>query len=279
MFGYVKPLECELKVKEYRSYQAAYCGLCKAIRKRHGYFASSALSYDCAFLALLLSALYDEKIEYKKCRCIHRCNQSGKTFVLATPAYLYAGDCNILLSYYKCRDDGSDEKKLSAKLAAFLLKDKVRRIEKRLPHLCRSVEQRLLELSKLEAEKCTDADATADCFAKLLCDLAAYSPYQDAAGSEPLRWLMYNLGRWIYLIDAADDMEKDREKGSYNPFNAANRSKDELDFPLYKSLEQANNGLALLELKRDAELIENIIAKGCVYRTELVLKEKQDESL
>ncbi|MBR2870230.1 MAG: hypothetical protein IKB98_02465, partial [Clostridia bacterium] len=36
--------------------------------------------------------------------------------------------------------------------------------------------------------------------------------------SEDLYLLSYNLGKWIYLIDALDDFDKDIKKQNYNVF-------------------------------------------------------------
>ncbi|MDO4543004.1 MAG: DUF5685 family protein [Clostridia bacterium] len=272
MFGYVKPLECELKVKEQAVYHAAYCGLCKAIRRRHGYFASAVLTYDCTFLALLLSSLCEDSVAYQKCRCLHRCNRPRKVNVCPNASFFYAADCNVMLSYYKCRDDWKDERKITRGIAALYLGRKVRRIKKDYPDLVGTVETCLGELSALEGAACADADAVADCFARLLASIARHSPATSESERTVLSWLFYNLGRWIYLIDAANDMEEDSKKGRYNPFNAAKRSKDDTVYALYKSLAEAGNALALLQLKRNESLLENIITLGCMNRTRDILK-------
>ena len=57
MLGYVKIDKGELKVREYEVYTGYYCGICKSIGKRYGQLPRMALSYDAAFLAVLLASL------------------------------------------------------------------------------------------------------------------------------------------------------------------------------------------------------------------------------
>lgn len=279
MFGYVRPLDCELKVKEQAFYRASYCGLCKAIRKQHGWLSTFTLNYDCTFLALLLTSLYEDEVGFEKCHCVHRCNQTGKKQMRSNPSLLYAADVNVLLSYYKCHDDWIDERKLLRGLYAAVLRSKVKRIKKRLPKLVESMEEQLSALALLESQSCKSSDETADCFAKLLCSIGEHAPNVPAKDVPVLRWLLYNLGRWIYLIDALDDWDEDEKKHRYNPFLLAGCKKSDTAFALYKSLQEADSALALLSPKRYGNVLENILTLGCVMRTKTILKEKQDESL
>lgn len=279
MFGYVRPMDCELKVKDQTTYRAAYCGLCKVIKHRHGRFASLFLTYDCTFLSLLLLALKPDSPHCSKCHCLHRCNQSRKLSMDSTPAIEYAADVNVLLSYYKCRDDWQDEKRLSKRFCAAMLKPKVGRIKLAQSKLAAAIEKQMCELSQLEREGCTDSDKVADKFANLLCAIGDNAPSVTKGDRVALHWLMYNLGRWIYLIDAADDMDNDKNKGRYNPFILAGRSKEDTAYTLYQSLNEAKNALNVLNLARYGDILDNIITLGCVQKTRSVLKEKQDESL
>jgi hypothetical protein len=99
----------------------------------------------------------------------------------------------------------------------------------------------------------------------------------------PLRWLLYNLGRWIYLIDAWDDRGKDEKKGAFNPYLKANSTKEEAAFGLYASLEEAHKAFDLLSPSRDRGVMENVLTLGCPERTRRVLesdgKEVRDESV
>lgn len=279
MFGYVRPMDCELKVKDQGAYKAAYCGLCKAIKKRHGAVSVLSLNYDCTFLALLLTALNEQEVCYKKCRCLHRCNQPGKRRMDTNPSLLYAADINVLLTYYKCRDDWADERKLSRRLYAALLQRRIKRIRLEKRELAESIERWLKELDVLEKAYCDEPDRVADCFSNLLCDIGRLAPGIKAKNEAALHWLLYNLGRWIYLIDAVFDRDEDKRMGRYNPFIVSASTEQAVAYSLYKSLEEAAKALNLLDLRRYGAILENIITLGCVQKTRSILKEKLDESL
>lgn len=70
MFGYIKPVKAELKVKEWEAYQGIYCGLCKQLAKRYGFFARMTLNYDFVFLAMLDMALHGKRIHFCREHCI-----------------------------------------------------------------------------------------------------------------------------------------------------------------------------------------------------------------
>ena len=59
MFGYVTAGWKELSEAEKDRYGSIYCGICRRIRAQSGNLARISLSYDMAFLALLLMSLYE----------------------------------------------------------------------------------------------------------------------------------------------------------------------------------------------------------------------------
>ncbi|MCL2695619.1 MAG: DUF5685 family protein [Clostridiales bacterium] len=342
MFGYIRPLLCEKRPQLKPQYRAYYCGLCRAIRRRHGLAPTLFLQYDTVFLALLLDAVYEGDEELRTCRCLHRCGERRKEYVAGNVSLYYADDVNVALAYFKCRDDWDDERKLSGLFGAALLRPAMRRVEKARPALAEAIKRRLDELRVLEqagvdgrpqVDPTVDSDMLADCFANLLADVAALAPSPaslrppsrnlgndeiadqvrndwvetrndvrvdrndviDEKVLAPLRWLFYNLGRWIYLIDAWDDRERDRKitvgraaplpegggrqcrQGGVapavcNPFLRDDVTKDDAAFMLYSSLAEAEKALALLPLQRNADLLGNIVVEGCRAMTKEKLK-------
>ena len=107
MFGYIVVHRPELKVREYEAYEAAYCGLCRSLKRRHGRLGQMTLSFDMTFLALLLTGLYEPETRTENGRCpahpVHRHPYRENIF------YDYAADMNVVLTYYKCLDDWQDE--------------------------------------------------------------------------------------------------------------------------------------------------------------------------
>ena len=281
MFGYIGTIESELKVREAASYKSWYCGLCQCMKRRYGPFCTLFLQYDCAFLALLFSGELGEAVDAKRCHCLHRCHDPQRKYRLETPALRFAAAANVLLAYYKCYDDWRDERDLKKGAAALLLKGAVKRAGRDYPALLERTRQFYADQARME-ESDGRPDAAADPTGRYLESLADMLPFPEAE-KMPLKWLLYNLGRWIYLMDAWDDREKDQKKGTFNPYLMANTSKEDAAFGLYASLEEAHKAFDLLSPSRDGGLMENVLTLGCPERTRRVLektdKEEGHESL
>ena len=274
MFGYIGTIESELKVREAASYKSWYCGLCQCMKHRYGPLSTLFLQYDCAFLALLFSEELGEQVDAKRCHCLHRCYDPQRKYRLETPALRFAAAVNVLLAYYKCLDDWRDERDLKKGAASLLLKRAVRRAGRDYPALKERTEHFYRDQAQME-ENDGRPDAAADPTGKYLEALGDMLPFPEAE-KLPLKWLLYNLGRWIYLMDAWDDRAKDRKKGVFNPYLKANATKEDAAFGLYASLDEAHKAFDLLSPSRDRGLMENVLTLGCPERTRRVL-EKTDE--
>lgn len=216
MFGYVKPRHADLRVREYDFYRAAYCGVCRRMKKLTGAISTCSLSYDFVFLALCRLPLTDGRVSCKKCKCVaHPCkgkNALGDNAALDDTAKLAA-----VLSYEKIADDARDErggKRLLAKCALPFFRRALRRAG--LPELSAKVRELLTGLSLLEKEKAPSIDAPADVFGKVLGAVFSEGIAQELAGV--YYDVGYHLGRFIYAIDALEDEKDDRRQKRYNPF-------------------------------------------------------------
>ena len=272
MFGYVRPYRDELKVGQLRDYEALYCGLCRALGKRHGFAARLFLSYDFAFLAMLLDG---DKPGLERCRCPARL-WCRKKPCIGSPGVDAAADAGTILAYWKLRDtaaDGSFWERIGAGLLSRLFRRNYRRAARRRPEFDRTVRENLEQLQRLERDGCSSLDETADTFARLL---AAAAPAQAADGRRrPMEQLLYHLGRWIYLVDAWDDLEQDRQRGRYNPVaarfpGAEEENREYLRTTLRHSLNLARSAMALLELGHWQGTVENILYLGLPAVEELV---------
>ena len=275
MFGYISTIESELKVREAASYRSWYCGLCKCMKRNYGFFSTLFLQYDCAFLALLFSGELGEAVDAKRCHCLHRCHDPRRKYRLETPALRFAAAVNVLLAYYKCLDDWRDERDVVKGVGALLLKGAVRRAGRDYPALQARTEQFYRDQMTMERDD-GRLDAAADSTGKYLESLADMLPFPEAE-KVPLKWLLYNLGRWIYLMDAWDDREKDQKKGAFNPYLQAGTPKEDAAFGLYASLEEAHKAFDLLSPSRDRGLMENVLTLGCPERTRRVLDKSDKE--
>lgn len=278
MFGYVTPAFEALSDEDKLLFRSFYCSLCKEIGK-NSQAARLALSYDMTFLAILLSALSEDETKSKgKHKCLlHPMKAATEEF--QNDAIKYAADLSIILTKAKFDDDINDEHSVKARIGNTILSDNIigRDSERA------AISSALKTLNDIECLGIHNPDRAADSFAKLCADIFSLPSEKDSE-REALYWLGYNLGRWIYLTDAINDLEKDIKKGSYNPY-ADGRSYDEIlkdrkteiEEGLCFTLSQAAAAFDLLDIKRYRLLLENIIYTGLPARLKAVLYGKSEE--
>ena len=266
MFGYIRPRRDTLLVRDYDRYRAAYCGLCRAGGKRCGFGARGWVSYDMTFLYLLLRA--PEKAgESRKCHC--PAHVARRSCELGGDAMDLAADFSVLLYYWKLRDAVADERGLrrfGARLASLLLRRAYRKAARQHPAEDALIRQQLSRLAQLEAAHSDILDAPADAFATLLTCLAPLHPQARVA-----QQLLYHVGRFIYLVDALDDLPGDCKRGSYNPLRYRFSLQDgaltpadraQLLATIHASIGMACAALELLEVNSGGALLHNIIYEG-----------------
>ena len=215
MFGYIRPAAPRLSEAENERFHDAYCGLCHTLGREYGFAARFLLNFDFTFLAVLLSLGQTSTVSCRRCPA-HPCK--GCRAADASPALSAAAAHSVVLAWWQIRDQIADHGLLAGlpyRLAALFLRRAYRRARENVPDFDAAVRRRLSELNEREAERCASLDAAAEPFAALLAELSAAEP--DAAKRRILRQIFYHLGRWIYLVDAADDFAKDAKSGNYNP--------------------------------------------------------------
>ncbi len=277
MFGFVIPMKSELRVREWERFQSVYCGLCHSIRTRYGLVQTALLSYDCTFLALVLDAQEDGCAACRRRCVIHPLRR--RRCADETAGIRHAAAVSVILNYHKVQDTIADErgiKRFGAKLLRLLLRRGYRKARRDLPEFDGVTERCLQELSDIEAQQMPSLDVPADAFARIL---QAAVPQHEGAVSRVLGEAFYHIGRWIYLIDACDDIKDDFASGSYNPIRLRYRLKepelsdirDGLQHTLLQSLAAAYHAYVLLDLKKDSGIIENILCQGLPEVTRQVL--------
>ena len=272
MFGYVTANPGELTEDQRGRYNGIYCGICRRIRLRAGNTARLGLSYDMAFLALLLMSLYEpEEQRGGKACALHPVKPRpwvDNEFVA------YAADMNIALACYNCRDDWEDEKKLSARVMAGVFEKHLPEIEGVYPRQCRAIRECIRKLSELEKNLCPNPDEPAGVFGDLMGELLTY---KEDLWADTLRQMGNALGRFIYLMDAAMDYDKDAKKGSYNPYLAMGQEKDPARWEEYlvNTMGRCTAYFEKLPLVQDKALLDNILYSGVwgIYRG----KRKEEE--
>ena len=316
MLGYVQIFKPELKVREYEIYMGYYCGVCKYIGKTYGQLPRMVLSYDAAFLALLLACVDETPDAPVQEHCVMH-HIKNKT-IIRNAAIEYAGDVMLILAWYKMLDDANDEGKLYAKASARLLKRLHRKLVQKYPALCDGIEINLAKLNGLEKARCASLDEAAESFSKIMEVIFREGARLLYPTSQHLHETFgrtgYHMGKWIYLIDAADDIEENIESGAYNPLlyrfayrgatdgdadgadgdpaGAAEpespqqfreRIRGNLEFNLYQYLAVLSQQTGSLDIQKNQGIIDNVIYFGMNRKTEEILnktdKGESDESI
>ncbi len=223
MFGYVTPLKGELKVKDYERFKCYYCGLCIHIKKHFGNMPRMVLNYDMTFLGVLLDGINPDDVNASKHVCMLHPTQK-KVIISNNKALSYAAAMNISLAYYKFIDDVNDDKTLSGSIKSFALSPYKKKFSKDIQHINKKISACLYKLSVMETNKnFTSIDEICDPFSNLVAIILKDYPYALKDDCKELRNYLYNLGyslgKWIYLIDALDDLEDDMKKNKFNPIN------------------------------------------------------------
>lgn len=288
MFGYVNICKDELKIKEYNLFRAHYCGLCKAIGKRGSEIARLGLSYDMTFLALVLSAVDKEKVCIFQKRCAaHILHKHGE--IHNSRAIDYAADMSVILAYLKLYDDWQDDRSIKALFGMAAYYTAVRKVKRRYKNIYDDILNLLRKLTALEKENCSDIDMTADCFANILKILFTPDFIEDENTRRTLEWLGYNTGRWIYIIDAYNDIEKDVKKKNYNPFvikynineeNCTEVKKDiaeKIQMSMDYTLASVASAYELLTVYRNDDILRNIIYIGLKSKQDYIMGKTKEE--
>ena len=215
MFGYVRPASPRLSAAENERFRSAYCALCHTLGRRYGFAARFLLNYDFTLLAILLSLDANAPCERRRC-AVHPCG--GCQILRASAALDAAADHSVVLAWWQIQDHITDHGLFSGlkyRLAALFLRRAYRKARMAVPDFDAAVRRHLGELGERERERCASLDAAAEPFAALLAELSETEP--DKTRRRILRQIFYHMGRWIYLVDAADDFKRDAKSGGYNP--------------------------------------------------------------
>ncbi|ONI39865.1 hypothetical protein AN396_07390 [Candidatus Epulonipiscium fishelsonii] len=278
MFGYVMPLKEELKIREYEIFRSYYCGLCQHIKQTFGHTPRLVLNYDLTCMGILLDSLNPHKISAINQGCIAN-PLKRKKMITSNKALDYTASINVILAYYKILDDVKDDNSVKSKALAAGLAPFISKLDLSLKYTKRKIKEHLNNLARLEHnQNFNSLDEIAHPFAMLVGDVVKDYPYALYKDSTILREQLfqfgYVLGKWIYIIDALDDFPKDVKNNNFNPFYKLYYNpqlsleenfeymKDKAEFTLLNCGATCKNILNELPLKKNKNLLNNIVVLG-----------------
>ena len=274
MFGYVVMNKPEIRFKDFDLYRSFYCGLCRELREKYGISGQITLTYDMTFVVVLLSALYEPPTQKGTTRCVIHpvCRQP----VRKNAATEYGADMNVLLTYYKCMDDWEDEKKFAALGYGKILQRKNNRLSRWYPEKAEKIRKLLEKLSQMEKAGETDIDKMSGCFGQIMEEIFAW---KKDVWEDSLRRMGFYLGKFIYILDAYDDVEKDVKNGNYNPFAGKYIMKgfdEQVRQLLIMMMAQTCREFEKLPIIKYTDILRNILYSGVWCRFETIARKRRE---
>ena len=275
MFGYIVVNKPEMKFREFELYQSYYCGLCKSLKERYGKRGQITLSYDMTFLALLLSSLYETETNSGTRRCV--AHPIEKHLYRQNEFTDYAADMNLMLSYEKCLDDWNDEHKTKKRVMAALLKNKNKEVYERYPEKIDRICEWMDQIHKLEKRESRNIDEVSGAFGEIMAEIFAYR--QDE-WEETLRRMGFFFGKFIYLMDAYEDIEQDLKQGTYNPLKDLYRQEnfeEQAQQVLLMMMAECSKAYERLPIVENTEILRNILYSGVWSRYDQVKQKRKEQ--
>ena len=275
MFGYVVVNKPEMKFKDFEQYHSYYCGLCQCLKKRYGAKGQISLSYDMTFLVILLSALYEPEEKSAYCRCV--AHPFSKHAIITNQYTEYVADMNLLLTYYKSMDDWKDERKVTR----FLYGKQIEHDNKKVLNLYKkkaaTIQHHFHLIAEAEKENTENIDQIAGYFGTILGEIFAvkedeWQPYLQKIG--------FSIGKFIYILDAYEDIEEDIKKGTYNVFVNCHQTQgfdDWIKQVLTLVITDGAREFEKLPIIEHLDILRNILYAGIWTRYELVRERRQNK--
>ena len=293
MFGYIKTVTPQLRVRENDFYRAVYCGLCNTYGKRTGLASRLTLSYDFTFLLLVRMAIFKEYPHFKKRRCpVHPLHK--RSVMEENEQSRYCARVAALLTYYKLWDDITDEhgmKRFRARIAlpfASHMRKKALH-DSSLCYIDTVIKKAIGNLAEVEKQKLSSVDTPANIFGTMLSVIMSHGLEQNSANFKVAEQVGFYIGKWIYIIDALDDYSEDIEKNRYNPFiylydgqELTKEYRDDISTALTATLIEAEKGFDLIEFKQVPDIIniiQNIIYLGMPSVAEKIIFHQNDKEI
>ena len=275
MFGYVTVCEPELKVKDLKKYRAYYCGLCRTLKEDYGFMGQMTLTYDMTFAVILLSSLYETTTKHEEHRC--KVHPAKRQHMLQNEITSYAAAMNVLLAYYHMEDDWQDDRKVSSLMTKSLIQGKAKKIIEKYPRQSEIIRKSLKVLAECEHENSMDIHRAAGGFGRLMAELFVW---KEDIWEKTLRKMGFYLGKFIYLMDAYEDLPEDRKKNRYNPLKELAKRPDyeaQMEQILRMMIAESTVRFEQLPCLVDVDILRNILYDGVWnHYNKIQMKKRED---
>lgn len=277
MFGYININRKEMSEENLALYQSYYCGLCRILRKNSGIKGQMLLNYDMTFLIVLLSGLYE--LEDKTVQFVCALHPGKKKTARINAATVYAAEMNVLLAYHNMEDDWKDDRAVARHAASLLLRKEYLRISGKYPRQAAVLEHYMKKLAEYESTNETNLDLLAGLTGEMLGE---FFVWKEDVWADELRCLGFYMGKFIYLMDAYEDLGKDEKAGHYNPFLAL-KKENRADFEtlvrliLTSMMSECSKSFERLPILMHAEILRNILYSGVWSKYEYLQVKKNKE--
>lgn len=277
MFGYIVVNQSEMKFKEYDVYRSYYCGLCQSLKERYGVLGQLSLNYDMTFILMLLTGLYEPEDVVGQCRCVAR--PFEKHQIRRNLFTDYVADMTVLFACYKAEDDWEDEHSLKGLAYSYLLGKKCRKKPLLYADKVRSISLAMQDFADAEKQGNADIDTMAGLFGKVMAQIVSC---REDEWKDNLERLGFFLGKFIYLMDAYEDVEKDIGNNSYNPLKEAFLQKTPEQFAtecrtlLTMMMAECSREFEQLPILLHADILRNILYSGVWCRYTMVTSKRYE---
>jgi len=260
MFGYVITNCKTLSEDERARFRAFYCGMCKTLHARYGNLGRFTLSYDMTFLAIVLSALFEPEENSGKEICLPHPIKAHE--YILNPMMDYAVDMNIALAYHKCMDNWQDDRNIFYAAGAKALQSAYRRVKHAHAAECSAIEAWIERIRCIEQSGLQEIDPPMNATGEMMGVLFRCGNH---FWSDQLYRMGEGLGKFIYFMDAYDDLQKDIQKNKYNPLKSMMRQENFEEIckqGLAMMMADCADAFEELPIVKDADLIRNILYSG-----------------
>lgn len=277
MFGYLDVDKGKIEDGQRGLWQTFMCGLCMSTKNIYGNFPRTFISNDINFFNVLFHSVTQTDVELENKKCFSH-PLKKRPILKTTPLTDELASANILLTYWNLFDDVQDGGSVAKKNALKLIKKAYGKARNVLPQTDEMLSEMYAELQSLEKSDCKVIDKVAHSFASLSLQFGKLVLKENS--SENIETLCYNLGKWIYLIDALDDIEKDLKSGNYNVlvscYNLKKATdiipiKDEIQFIMYSVLNRIAQSYNDLNLTKYTCILKNVLYESIRGKTKEIL--------